>query len=174
MLVKLGGMVLLIGLLGCGGIKLESSWRQQKITIDGRDGEWKEKYFFDKEGAIVGLANDDKHFYLFLSTTNRNLQMKLLRQGFTASFDPQGGKKSKFGVRYPLGLSSDDLWLLTESLRGGREWSGEQSVGPQINPELLQAMYTAVMEEGKMEILGGSVRDHRLLSLAVVPEVEVA
>ena len=57
MLVKLGGMVLLIGLLGCGGIKLESSWRQQKITIDGRDGEWKEKYFFDKEGARGSLLD---------------------------------------------------------------------------------------------------------------------
>ena len=169
--------VLAFGLLvGCRDVVLESSWRAKRITIDGRDGEWGEKYFFKKEGAIVGVANDETHLYLFLSTTDRNLQVKLLRQGFTASFDPGGGKKTHFGVYYPLGLSADDVWLLAESLRGGRELSASTvpGAGPQINPEMVEAMYAAVMEEGKMEILGGSARDRWVVPVAEVPEMEVA
>ena len=169
--------VLALGLLvGCRDVVLESSWRAKRITIDGRDGEWGEKYFFEKEGAIVGVANDETHFYLFLSTTDRNLQVKLLRQGFTASFDPGGGKKTHFGVHYPLGLSTDDVWLLAESLRGGRDLSASTlpGAGPQINPEMVEAMYAAVMEEAKMEILGGSVRDRWVVPVAEVPEMEVA
>lgn len=177
MFTKLCWLFLLVGFCGCGGVKLESSWREQKITVDGRDGEWGDKYFFDKEGAILGLANDDEHMYLFLSTTDRALQMKLLRQGFTVSFDPKGGKKSKFGVRYPLGLNEEDLWLLMERLRGGEQLRPRrpgQRVGSQINPQMLESMYTTVMGVGQLEILGGSAHKKQLLSLASVPEIEVA
>jgi hypothetical protein len=177
MLMKACCLFFLIGLCGCGGIKLESSWPQKKIKIDGRDGEWGDKYFFDKEGAIVGLANDAEYMYLFLSTTDRALQMKLLRQGFTVSFDSEGGKKSKFAVRYPLGLSQDDLWLLTESLREGQqEWRGGgiQGIGTKINPKMLQSMYTTVMAAGELEIIVGAEHNKRLLPLASVPELEVA
>ena len=170
-------LLLLAGFSGCGGVRLESSWPQKKITVDGRDGEWGEKYFFDKEGAIVGLANNAEHMYLFLSTTDRALQMKLLRQGFTVSFDPKGGKKSKFAVRYPLGLSEDDLWLLMESMRGGQEeWRGGgiQGIGPKINPQMLESMYAKVIAETNLEILGGSEYRKKLLPLASVPELEVA
>ena len=169
--------VLVFGLVvGCRDVVLDSSWRAKPITIDGRDGEWEEKYFFEKEGAIVGLANDETHFYLFLSTTDRNLQVKLLRQGFTASFDPGGGKKAHFGVRYPLGLSADDVWLMAESLRGGRDLGASRlpGAGPRINPEMVEAMYAAAMEEGKMEILGGSARDSWIVPVAEVPEMEIA
>ena len=171
-----GTLVLLVGLLGCRGIKMESSWRAQKIRVDGRDGEWVEKYVFDKEGAIIGLANDAKHLYVFLSTRNRNLQMKLLRQGFSVSFDPKGGKKSGFGVRYPLGLGQDDLWLLMESMRGGGAgWNGGpmQGLGGQINEQMLQSIYDTVIAEGQMEILGGG-RVGQFFSIALVPEIEVA
>ena len=168
-------LLLFAGVFGCGGVKLESSWPQKQITVDGRDGEWGEKYFFDKEGAIVGLANDAEHMYLFLSTTDHALQVKLLRQGFTVSFDPKGGKKSKFAVRYPLGLNEEDLWVLMETLRTGQRErrTGGLDVGPKINPQVLESMYEKVMAESQLEI-GRPGHKMQLLPLAAVPELEVA
>ncbi|MFT7695082.1 MAG: hypothetical protein ACI8P2_003716, partial [Candidatus Latescibacterota bacterium] len=110
--LALAGALALIS--GCGGAKLTST-PASHIVIDGEDLEWTDRQFYFKDERVtIGVAHDDQHFYLYLNTVDRALQMQVLHRGFTVLFDAAGGNKASFGVHYPLAMDSRTTWDLTD------------------------------------------------------------
>ncbi|MCU0652428.1 MAG: hypothetical protein MUC39_05760 [Candidatus Omnitrophica bacterium] len=95
-------------LSGCGGVKLSSDWRDHQIVIDGKYTDWgrAESYYNEKAKVGINLLNDKDYLYICLITRNRQIETKLIESGFVAWFDPEGGNKKVFGIRFPTGLKS--------------------------------------------------------------------
>ena len=56
-----------IFLVECGTIELESRWKEQEITIDGKSSDWLgSMYFFEGEDISVGFLNDESDLYVCL------------------------------------------------------------------------------------------------------------
>lgn len=99
--LALGGLLL----IGCGEPKLGSHWVDREITVDGNHLEWEGAvYSVDDLDGSIGLFNDDSNLYICLATTDQDLMRQVLGTGLTIWFDPEGGSKKTFGVRFPLGL----------------------------------------------------------------------
>jgi len=106
-------LLLLIFLLGrCGNYKLElnSDWRDREITVDGKNADWLgAMMYFEEDNISVGLLNDENFFYICLIAEDQFIRAQVMRQGFTLWFDPDGGKKKTFGIKYPLGMQASGL-----------------------------------------------------------------
>lgn len=105
-------IIAIISLVGCGGQKLTSMWRDREVTIDGVDDEWENAvtYVEDKNVAI-GLLNDQEYLYICLASIDFQRVHQMIGMGLTVWFDPQGGKEKTFGINFPLGrqLSREDM-----------------------------------------------------------------
>ncbi len=102
-----------IFLVGCGTVELDSRWKKQAITVDGNSSDWLGAlYFFECEDISVGFLNDESDLYVCLIAAEPTLRTQVMMQGFTAWFDPEGGKEKTFGIRFPLGrqaIGEDDV-----------------------------------------------------------------
>ena len=54
----------------------------------------------------VGVANDAETLYVCLVVNDLQTRELMLRRGMIAWFDPSGGTKKVFGIRYPVGTFS--------------------------------------------------------------------
>ncbi|MFQ5569213.1 MAG: hypothetical protein ACE5G0_06035 [Rhodothermales bacterium] len=153
-------LLLLVALVaGCGKkLDLDSTWRDQPITIDGSDIDWQGALQrVDKEDVSVGILNDDTHLYLCLVTGDRALQSQIIGRGFTLWFDPAGGKAKTFGIRFPLGMQ-------------GQRRAGGSPLDRQ-DPEMRRRRFEASLSE--LEIFGGGDKESHRLLVADVPGIEV-
>ncbi len=113
-MVAISSILLLFTFLlnGCGNGKLElnSDWRDREITIDGKNADWLgAMLFFEEDNVSVGLLNDENFFYICMIAEDQFIRAQVMMQGFTLWFDPDGGKKKTFGIKYPLGMRASDL-----------------------------------------------------------------
>lgn len=165
----------------CGGKKLESSWLDREVIIDGKDIEWQGARVILEDASMgLGLMNDAENFYLTLSLTNRMVQMQVLRNGFTVWLDSQGGKKKKFGIRFPLGLQEfadqrgeGPLGMGPEGMSGMRGRMGGMGDRKQQDPRQLEAMFDRLIENRELEILGSEETPLRRYSLIESQEVKL-
>jgi hypothetical protein len=98
-------LILFTMVIGCGMEEMYSAWCDRQITIDGLDEgtEWENALHLVAKGEItVGLLNDERMFYLRLSTRNQAIQRQVLAAGLTVWFDETGGKRQIYGVHFPL------------------------------------------------------------------------
>ena len=92
-------------LASCKKLELNSHWRDQNITIDGINEEWKNTTtYVDDENVLIGLMNDDEYLYLSLMSNDPFMWNRMTGMGFTIWFDSKGGTKKRFGIQYPLGM----------------------------------------------------------------------
>ncbi len=110
---------------GCGGVaSLTSSAPGEPVVVDAQLNEWggKLRTLSSNDGLLIGMQNDDERLYLSLSTRNVESIGSIMRAGLVIWFDPAGGKKQTFGIRFPLGLSTDDTGnrRLSEGAAGDR------------------------------------------------------
>jgi len=99
-------------LVGCsnGKLELNSDWRDREISVDGKNADWLgAMLFFEEDNISVGLLNDENFFYICMIAEDQFIRAQVMRQGFTLWFDPEGGKKKTFGIKYPLGMQASDL-----------------------------------------------------------------
>jgi hypothetical protein len=143
---------------GCGGVELQSRWKEVDVAIDGDLSDWDGTLTsLEDGGASVGIRNDHDAIYLALATSDRMTQMQVLTSGFTVWFDPEGGKDEICGVRYPLGIAH-------LGFRPG-------DLGERPEPEDLARMHQNADRE--LEVLrDGS--DGVLLGAFETPDIEVA
>jgi hypothetical protein len=96
--------------------RLESHWRDREIVIDGDNGDWAGPLAAvdDKHPITAAVANDDRFLYLVLSTADAMARRQIMRQGLIVWFDPAGGDKKHFGIKFPVGMP------VTMAGRGGR------------------------------------------------------
>ncbi len=142
-----------IFLVGCGTVELDSRWKEQEIAIDGDSSDWLGSlYFFEGEDISIGFLNDESDLYVCLIAEEPTLRAQMMMQGFTAWFDPEGGKEKTFGIRFPLGrqaMGEDDMDIRMR----GRD--NEQ------DPQELQEHFQESLTE--LEIVGpGKDRLHRI------------
>src|SRR5690242_3856456 len=83
--------------------KFESGRRLDALAIDGRFEDWPGNLepFADKPVSLQFL-NDGEFLYMRLSASDPGTRMEIVRQGLTVWFDPAGGTKKHFGIRYPV------------------------------------------------------------------------
>lgn len=87
------------------GQKINSHYIGNKITIDGKTGEWQDKLvYFKNEDLSVGVANDDQNIYMCLISSNTDLNRSLFRNGLITWFDINGQTKERFGIKFPRGM----------------------------------------------------------------------
>ena len=104
-----------ITLVSCNQIKLESTWADEEISIDGELGEWQNNMIVTKNSNIgVGFANDNDNMYIALVAIDRNSIMQVLSNGFTVWIDSKGGKSKHFGVRFPIGHNKNEMMGLLQ------------------------------------------------------------
>jgi hypothetical protein len=80
-----------------------SQLRDGAISIDGRYEDWYGHLDpFESAPVAVQFLNDGEYLYMRMTASSTPERMQIVRQGFTVWFDPSGGTKKHFGVRYPV------------------------------------------------------------------------
>jgi hypothetical protein len=81
----------------------ESQLRDGAITVDGRYDDWYGNLQpFELAPVAVQFLNDGEFLYMRMTASSTPERMQIVRQGLTVWFDPAGGTKKHFGVRYPV------------------------------------------------------------------------
>ncbi|UCH11404.1 MAG: hypothetical protein JSU61_05820 [Fidelibacterota bacterium] len=110
-------------LSGCKSTRIDSTWRDQVIAIDGQDQEWQNAQIIPEGQRIaLGIANDHSALYISLRTADHAVIRQVLSFGFTVWIDPRGGTRERLGFRYPV---VEDMRGMREALRNRRMMSGE-------------------------------------------------
>ena len=80
-----------------------SQLRDGAITVDGRYDDWYGHLDpFESAPVALQFLNDGEYLYMRMTASSTAERMQIVRQGFTVWFDPAGGTKKHFGVRYPV------------------------------------------------------------------------
>lgn len=87
-------------------VRIESRWRDRPIAIDGDSGDWQGPFvpFDDKHPVAIGATNDGTFLYVVLTASEQTARMQIMRDGLIVWFDPAGGDKKHFGVKFPVGI----------------------------------------------------------------------
>jgi hypothetical protein len=91
--------------------RIDSHWKDREITVDGDNGEWPGPLVpVDEHQRLTAAAfNDAQFLYMVLSTSDAALRAQIIGQGLIVWFDPGGGEKKKFGVKFPVGMGEGDM-----------------------------------------------------------------
>src|SRR3954464_3640800 len=89
---------------------IDSHWRDRNVVIDGDNGEWPGPLVAVEENhpLLTAVMNDGQYLYLVLSTNDPAVRREIFRQGLIVWFDPSGGDKKHFGVKYPVGIPLEE------------------------------------------------------------------
>ncbi|MGB9006144.1 MAG: hypothetical protein WCB96_10505 [Candidatus Aminicenantales bacterium] len=162
----------LLSLAGCQVLELESGWRNKEITIDGKSTEWHDAMIYlEKAGILVGFLNDEANLYACLVADSPFLRANLLRQGFTVWFDPAGGSKKTFGIRFPIGRQRN----FDKEKRGEEpEPFGPDRYGREDEPdeEEMQEFIKKTLTE--LEILGPGKNEAKRMPLSEAIGIEIS
>jgi len=100
--------------------RIDSHWPDRPVKIDGDNGDWAGPLapVDEKDPINVAAENDGRSLYLVLTTTDQALRREIMRKGLVVWFDPAGGDKKHFGIKFPVGYGSEN------GARGGRGGGG--------------------------------------------------
>lgn len=97
-------------LAGCSTFKLESKWLDREITVDGQSDDWLGAMMYMEDKNIsIGLFNDENFLYICMIAEDQFVRNQVMRQGVMLWFDPSGGKKETFGIKFPIGMQAGDI-----------------------------------------------------------------
>lgn len=98
--------LLVMGLGACASFKtykLDSRPLAKAVTIDGKSDDWRGSLYYSEDGQFnVGFLNDRDNLYVCLVVSDRFKRAQILMCGLTVWFDPKGGERKAFGIRFPL------------------------------------------------------------------------
>ena len=81
----------------------DSKGPDKAITVDGNFDDWYGHLQpFGADPVAIQFLNDGEFLYVRLTASDAAARMQIARLGMTIWFDPGGGTKKKFGVRYPV------------------------------------------------------------------------
>ncbi len=153
--------------------RFESSPRLEPVTIDGKFDDWPGNLepFADKPLSLQ-FQNDGEFLYVRFSTSDPAARMQIVRQGLTVWFDPAGGTKKHFGVRYPV----VDRGQYGESQgRGGYGGYGGRNRGGGDRPSgTPDDQPTETSPTDRVDVLGPGKDDARELTRDHLPGIDVA
>ena len=139
------------------------------ITIDGTFEDWWGHLDpFGSDPIAVQFLNDGEFLYLRLTASDPAARMQIMRLGMTIWFDPSGGTKKKFGIRYPVVIQGEGGFGGPRSApggaTGGRRRQGEDGPPPG----------DSAAPFNRVDILGPGKDDARSLTREHLSGVEVA
>src|SRR3954469_13675135 len=90
--------------------RIDSRWRDRDVVIDGDNGEWAGplRPVEENHPVLTEVVNDGQFLYLVLSTNDATARRQIMRQGLTVWFDPAGGDRKHFGVKFPVGMATEE------------------------------------------------------------------
>jgi hypothetical protein len=92
------------------------------ITIDGDESDWTGPLQpFGDAPFSAQAVNDGQYVYLRLSASSPDVRRNVTRFGLTVWFDPNGGTKKVFGIRYPVVEEPFDRYQRDRAAGGQRE-----------------------------------------------------
>lgn len=140
------------------------------IIVDGDPSDWTGSLQpFGDAPFSVQAVNDGQYLYLRLSASSPDVRRQVTRFGLTVWFDPKGGSKKTFGVRYPVVEEPFDQY----QGRGGGMRGGQRE-RPQTPPEGGDQADTASDARDRVDILGPGKNDARSLTRDHLEGVAVA
>jgi hypothetical protein len=81
----------------------ESKGPDKAITVDGKFDDWYGHLQpFGADPVAIQFLNDGEFLYVRLTASDPAARMLITRMGMTVWFDPGGGTKKKFGIKYPV------------------------------------------------------------------------
>lgn len=147
------------------------------ITIDGSFDDWTGSpgnlESFGKDSIAIQALNDGKFLYVRLSASDPAVRSQIVRRGLTVWFDPKGGTKKTFGVRYPVIEDQTDGGIGgyrfggRRQPGGGGQGSGSGS-GTPAQPDVSE------QPPDRVDILGPGKNDEVSLTREHLEGVEVA
>ncbi len=152
--ILLGGVqILMLSSIGCTENEFTSHWRDREISVDGAQEDWQGQLTVPKDKNVaLGFMNDESKLYVTLSSSDRTIMMQIMRLGFTVWFDPKGGKKEVFGVKYPTGT-------LGMGRRSNMGRDGRPGLEEQVRSLPESHLWVEVLGPGKDDIARLSVMD---------------
>ncbi|HMC77961.1 MAG TPA: hypothetical protein VKH34_12535 [Vicinamibacterales bacterium] len=99
----------------------ESKGLDGAITVDGSFDDWYgHPDPFGADPVAVQFLNDGDFLYVRLTASDAAARRQISRAGMTIWFDPAGGTKKKFGIRYPVVERGEGAQAGEGRGRGGR------------------------------------------------------
>jgi len=140
--------------LGCNEININSNWRTQNISIDGINNDWKSGTYIKDANVLVNVCNDENYIYLSLTSNDRNLPMKIMRDGLIVWFDSQAKCDIAFGVHFPVGMKKG------ERPEGIEEFDPVKNISGQKPEQMMKFnQFEILNEEGESEAIFSSVEN---------------
>jgi hypothetical protein len=103
MLMLLGLSALVSAIAYASTAERASAWRDRDIMIDGSDEEWRgQELPVSKQRFSLGIMNDGEWLYICLPTKDAGTRTQIGTAGLVVWVDPEGGKKRRFGVHFPV------------------------------------------------------------------------
>ena len=173
-------VVVMIAVAAGGGVlaskrqQIESHWRDRDVVIDGDNGEWAGPLLPVEENhpIITAAMNDGQFLYVVLSTSDMAARRQIMRQGLIVWFDPSGGDKKHFGVKFPVGRLPED----TSGRRGGyhRAPGGGRPAGDPGSGDPAQPDQPAQVEPtNRLEVYGPQKDDAHSFVTDMAPGIAV-
>ena len=111
---------------------LSSSYQSAPLEIDGSPSDWVDTLAYDKDSKVhYRISNDETYIYFLLSTGEPDILRKIRATGFTLWIDPEGKKKQRYGINYPM-----------KNIDGVRQRPGARGNLNRPTPEIRKVMGT--------------------------------
>ena len=156
---------------GCEFVEVDSIWKEREITIDGKSDDWAETlYYIEEDNISFGLMNNDDFLYICLISSEPLSRWQVMRQGFTVWFDPNGGKKKIFGIKFPLGMQRRADSRL---MRGEKSDTPEMGERAHSAPDLEQMERLFERSLDRLEILSSGKEEGQIIGINEVAGFEL-
>lgn len=113
--LTLVAMAVAIALSAAGGCKgeqeLTCAYAKGGIKVDGLMADWEElpTSYFEEQGVVVGMSNDDDYLYLMFRFRDQKWARAIRMSGLTLWFDGEGKKGKDYQLNYRGGPDMSEL-----------------------------------------------------------------
>lgn len=118
---------------GCNEADLKSNFMDEKIIVDGKTGDWigTEQVYDRDNGIKIGFVNDESNLYMSVAVWDKQLQMKVLRDGLILWLKRDG---PGMGIHFPMkpvrrGELGEEFLSSGRSAGAGADRAGRDMVG---------------------------------------------
>jgi hypothetical protein len=148
------------------------------VVIDGDNGEWPGPLTPVEENhpVLTAAINDGQFLYVLLSTADTTSRREILRQGLIVWFDPSGGDKKHFGLKYPVGVPPEEGQGRGGYRRGGGGYnrpSGDSGSGDSGAAEPGQSRPAEPEPIDRLEVYGPQKDDAHSFVTSAAPGISV-
>lgn len=93
----------LILLVSCAPVRVESLWADEAFVIDGHDADWRNNtVHLATANTAVGVANDRDALYLVITPWDRSTQALIMTTGMVLWVEPDGDHEEGIGIEFSV------------------------------------------------------------------------